>query len=84
MGVNLVVTGANCADWSDRGLGLPVQHFDTLEAAQPVAEQYVLIWQGAGFRRTPAGIWLRGSEWRLVMVVDVENGIQWRPKEVVR
>lgn len=64
----LVVTGANSAVLFGSELNEPTRFFATEEEARSIAQLLIRTWVRDGFHLTPAGIYIRGTEWRGVYV----------------
>jgi hypothetical protein len=77
MTIRLIVTGADSEELG-RSIAVPVQVFGTFDAAKDAAFTLGTYIKAEGYHLTPAGIYLRSSQWRRVVVID-ENGIEWYP-----
>lgn len=74
----LVVTGADSQALTDSSRSVPVADYASAEEAKAIAKEYETGWVKLGFHLTPAGIFVRGWEWRSAMIVSSEGGRPFR------
>ena len=78
----VIVTGANSAPFG-MSEKFPDESYPSLAEASDVGKKWESKFVSEGFHRTKAGIYIRGTEWRSVMITSRELNRPIRPDGTV-